>query len=157
MAQPCRRRTLCSSPRPSRKCGVVTTINNINTQKLEQSRAQSTIILEAIKTSGDTNAVCKNLVFLVSLGLIEDTNRAITGACPGNVQGVPSVSVGPPDKLGGTLFYPLMVHAVDGNGVPMSDVSVEGDLVPSNTPSFHQSSQPLFPLRATFVGLPVAA
>lgn len=43
---------------------VVTTINNTNMQKLERSRTQSTVILEAIRTNGDTNAACKNLVFL---------------------------------------------------------------------------------------------
>jgi hypothetical protein len=108
---------------------AVTMINNANTQRLERSRNQATLILEAIKTNGDTNAACKNLVFFVSLGLIEDTNHAITGACPGNVQGVPSISVGIPDKLGGTLFYPLVVQTVDDHGTPISNVSVEANLV----------------------------
>lgn len=112
---------------------VVTTINNTNTQELERSRNQSTLILEAIKTNGDTNATCKNLVFFVSLGLVKDINHTITGACPGVVQGVPSVSfgspVGHPDKLGATFFYPLTIQTVDDNSTPISDVSVEANLV----------------------------
>ena len=108
---------------------VVTTINSTNTQELERFRTRSTIILEAIRTNGDTNAACKNLVFFVSLRLIEDTNHTITGACPGNVQGVPSVSAGTPDHFDGTDFYPLTVQTVDNNGTPISDVSVEASLV----------------------------
>jgi hypothetical protein len=112
---------------------VVTTITNTNTQKLERSRTQSTLMLEAIKTNGDTNAACKNLIFFLSLGLIEDTNKAITGACPGNIQGVGWVSrTGPPDVMGGTLFYPLIVQTVDDKGAPIPDVSVEANLVPSS-------------------------
>ena len=118
---------------------VVTVVNNRNAQRVEHLHTQSTLILEAIKTNGDTNAACKNLVFFVSLGLLEDTNQAITGACPGNVQGVPSVAEGagpgdrPPDS-GGLMFYPLKVQTVDDNGVPVSGVGVEVHLVPSNPP-----------------------
>jgi hypothetical protein len=113
---------------------IVTIFNNQSTQKVERERAQSTLILEAIKTNGDTNASCKNLIFFVSLGLLEDENHTITGACPGNVQGVPSISFGPrvpgpPDALGGTFFYPLSVQTVDNDGAPISDVSVEANLV----------------------------
>jgi len=107
----------------------VTRSNNINTQNVERSRTQSTIILEAIRTNGDTNAACKNLVFFASLDLIDDTNHRITRACPGNPQGVPSVSSGGPDKLGATSFYPLRVQTVDNNGAPLPGVSVEANLV----------------------------
>lgn len=114
---------------------IVTVVNNRNTQEVEHFHTQSTLVLEAIKTNGDTNAACKNLIFFVSLGLLEDTNHTITGACPGNIQGVPSVSdEGPPDSSGGHLFYPLRVQTVDDNGAPVSGVSVEADLVPSNPP-----------------------
>jgi hypothetical protein len=115
---------------------VVTTINSTNTQELERFHTRSTIILEAIKTNGDTNAACKNLVFLVSLGLVADTNHTITGACPGNAQGVPSVSADTPDFDGGMYFYPLRVQTVDSNGAPIADVSVEANLVtPIEIPS----------------------
>jgi hypothetical protein len=114
---------------------IVTTINSSNTQALERARTQSTIIFEAIKTNGDTNAACKNLIFFASLGLIEDTNHAITGACPGNMQGIPSVSVHlPADALSGTIFYPVVVRTVDDRGAPVSDVDIEGNVVPSNPP-----------------------
>jgi hypothetical protein len=114
---------------------IVTVFNNQNTQEVEHFHTQSTLILEAIKTNGDTNAACKNLIFFASLGLLEDTNHAITGACPGNVQGVPSVSEeGPPDLSGGRLYYALTVKTVDDNGAPLSGVSVEADLVPSSAP-----------------------
>ena len=111
-----------------------TLINNRSTLAVERSRMQSTIMLEAVKTNGDTNAACRNLLFYTSLGLIEDTNHAITGACPGSVQGIPSVSVGNPDAFDGTYFYPLRVQTMDADGNPVSDVRVEATLVPSNNP-----------------------
>lgn len=121
---------------------VVTLINNQNAQEVERSRTQSTLILEAIKTNGDTNASCRNLVFFVSLGLLEDKNHTITGACPGNVQGVPSVSEdGPPNGGGGGFFYLLKVQTLDDNGAPVSGVTVEVDLVPS-TPPFQPPPDP---------------
>jgi hypothetical protein len=46
---------------------VVAFLNNQNTQSVEHFRAQSNLVLEAIKTNGDSNAVCKNLTFFVKL------------------------------------------------------------------------------------------
>jgi hypothetical protein len=114
---------------------IANVINNANTLKLEQFRAQSNLILEAIKTNGDTSAACKNLVFFTSLGLIEDRSHTITGACPGNVQGAPSVSVvGPADRALGFNWYPLNVQVVDQSGAPIPDASVEGNLIPPEFP-----------------------
>ncbi|MBA3912821.1 MAG: hypothetical protein H0X25_02945 [Acidobacteriales bacterium] len=110
---------------------VVAAINNANTQRLERARAQSNLMIEAIRTNGDTNAACRNLVFFLSLGLIEDSNHTITGACPGNVQGAPSVSVGPADHFAGHSWYPLIVHTVDVNGISLSGALIEADLIPS--------------------------
>jgi hypothetical protein len=113
---------------------IVTWINSTNTQQLERSRTQSNLILEAIKPSSDSNAVCKNLVFLASLGLIDDRNHVIAGGCPGNAQGVPSASVGTPDYLNGQLWYPLRVQALDANGAPIPDAKAEASLVPIDAP-----------------------
>jgi hypothetical protein len=60
------------------------------------------------------------------------------------VQGVPSVSVGPPDAFGGFLWYPLEVQTVDENGAPIPEVKVEATLIPPDTnieipPPFSQS------------------
>jgi hypothetical protein len=113
---------------------IVSVINNRNTQELEHKRTQSTLILEALKT-GDTNSACKNLLFFTSLGLLEDNNGTITGACPGNAQGVPSLTPsGPADKIGGYMWMPLRVQAVDSKG-PVLGVEVEANLIPSNPPA----------------------
>src|SRR5215472_8771518 len=42
---------------------IVTRLNNTNTLALERQRAQSNLILEAIKTGGNADAACKNLTF----------------------------------------------------------------------------------------------
>jgi hypothetical protein len=67
---------------------IVTKSNNDNTEKIEHFRAQSTLILEAIKAA-DTKGVCKNLTFFVSLGLLDDANRTIGRTCPEDTKGVP--------------------------------------------------------------------
>jgi hypothetical protein len=108
---------------------IVTTINSRNAQELERSRNQSTLILEAIKTNGDTIAACRNLIFFESLGLLEDTNHIISQACPVNIQGLPSVFVGPPDHFAGVDWYPLVVQTFDEKGAPISGASVDANLI----------------------------
>lgn len=79
---------------------VVTALNNYNTLQVERQRSQSTLLLEAIKTGGGTDAVCKNLVFFVELGLVDDTNKTIRTQCGGAPKGVPSLPAAP----SGTTF-----------------------------------------------------
>jgi hypothetical protein len=52
-------------------------VNNLNTQSVERLHAQSTLVLEAIKTNGNTDAACRNLVFFVNLGLLDDPRATI--------------------------------------------------------------------------------
>jgi hypothetical protein len=71
---------------------VVARLNNQATQDLERQRAQSSIILEAIRTgTGNTNASCKNLVFLSNLSLIDDPLRTIHKQCASVPAGIPSL------------------------------------------------------------------
>jgi hypothetical protein len=69
---------------------LVTYANNRAAERTEQVRAQSTLILEAIKGS-DKDATCKNLIFFVNLGLLDDTKNTIRGICPSTENGVPSL------------------------------------------------------------------
>jgi len=102
---------------------IVTKSNNSNITNIEHFRAQSTLILEAIKTNGDTRAACKNLTFFVNLGLLDDTNRTIVGACPESTQGVPTL---PADVSGGSLASSSRVTVIvkDGRGKPISGATV---------------------------------
>lgn len=109
---------------------IATAINSSNAQKLEHLQTQSNLVLEAIKTNGDANATCKNLLFFVSLGLLDDRNQAITGACPGSVQGIPSMSVGAPDRFSGYDWYPLRVQTMADNGALLTGVKIEVTLIP---------------------------
>jgi hypothetical protein len=59
---------------------IVARVNNQASQQLEQFRSQSTLILQAIKT-GDQDGACRNLVFFVSLGLLDDKNHTISKTC----------------------------------------------------------------------------
>jgi hypothetical protein len=71
---------------------VVASLNNAATQKLERQRAQSTIILETIRTgTGNTDASCKNLVFMANLHLIDDPDNTIHKQCASVPEGIPSL------------------------------------------------------------------
>lgn len=70
---------------------AVAIVNDDNTQKVEHFHAQSSLLLEAIKT-GDNVAACKNLNFLVKLGLLDDAKGTIAATCPGEKNnGVPTL------------------------------------------------------------------
>ena len=122
---------------------IVTTINSRNTQQLERFRNQSSLILEAINTNGDANAACRNLLFFVSLDLLDDKEHTITGACPGNVQGIPAVWLGPADHFAGIDWYPLRLHTIDASGTPLPNTKVEVNIIPPENieiPSFWEGA-----------------
>lgn len=58
----------------------VTNETNKNSLVVERFKAQSNIILQAIKTGSETDA-CKNLVVFVKLGLVDDGSHTIQNAC----------------------------------------------------------------------------
>ena len=70
---------------------VVAYLNNRNTLQVERQRSQSNIVLEAIRTGNNTDAVCKNLVFFVGLGLVDDANQTILKQCRSAPTGPPSL------------------------------------------------------------------
>lgn len=85
---------------------LTTFFNNRATKQLEDRRAQSTLILEAIKTGKPAEA-CTNLVFFVKRGLIHDPQGSISSCTtdPGAAPVLPSqgsaskaISL-PPDRL----------------------------------------------------------
>jgi hypothetical protein len=68
--------------------------NNKWAKSTEQFKAQSSLILEAIKT-GDTDKACKNLLFFVKLRLVDDSPEGtIQHECASASQGPPSLPIG---------------------------------------------------------------
>jgi hypothetical protein len=73
---------------------IVARVNNSNTQEVERLRSEANVTLDAIKTgSGNTDAACKNLTFIVSLGLIRDPEGKIAKQCENAPKGPPSLPV----------------------------------------------------------------
>jgi hypothetical protein len=70
--------------------------NNENTLEVERQRAQSTLILEAIRTGGTPNAACKNLIFFVGLGLLVDGSHTIADQCKSTPKGAPALPAAAP-------------------------------------------------------------
>jgi hypothetical protein len=71
---------------------AVARLNNKATQDVERMRAQSTIILEAIRTgTGNTEASCTNLLFFADLELIDDPKQTIRKKCASVPAGAPSL------------------------------------------------------------------
>jgi hypothetical protein len=93
----------------------------INTQNVEHLRAQSTLILEAIKTGDDKIAACKNLTFFVRLGLLDDANKTIFNACPGD-QGN-SIPTLPASRDSQPSNY-LRIMVMDDHAAPIPDATV---------------------------------
>jgi hypothetical protein len=108
----------------------VTIFNNRSTQQIEHSHAQSNLIIEAVKTNGDTTVACKNLTFFVKLGLLEDTGKTIGQACPADYSGPPSL----PAAAGGggsSLFdtvpdidFKVKVINEEGKPIPSAQVNL---------------------------------
>jgi hypothetical protein len=82
---------------------IVTRLNNTNTLALERQRAQSNLILEAIKTGNNTDAACKNLTFFADLGLIDDPHQAIHNRCASAPKGPPSLPTISAQPLSGQI------------------------------------------------------
>jgi hypothetical protein len=107
---------------------------------VEHSRAQSTLILEASKTGNDQQAACKNLTFFVRLGFIDDINKTIAQACPGEKgNAVPTLPVSHDTQPS----YYLRILVTDENKNPLPDASVHtqdragnGDNCKSNEEGF---------------------
>jgi len=69
----------------------VALINNRAADHAERVRAQSSLIQGVIKTDNN-DATCKNLIFFVKLGMLDDPQGAIRNICPTTQEGVPSLS-----------------------------------------------------------------
>lgn len=68
---------------------IVSYSNSSAAEHTERVRAQSTLILEAVR-GNNKDTTCENLVFFVNLGLLDDAQSTIRTACPSTKGGVPS-------------------------------------------------------------------
>ena len=104
----------------------VARVNNRNTQDVERLRSQSNLVTEAIKT-GSSDAACKNLTFLVQLGLLDDPQHAIRDTCKAAPTGPPSL---PSNQVPATQQphlapTPVRGRVVDETGKPIAGVTLE--------------------------------
>jgi hypothetical protein len=68
---------------------VVALLNNQTTQRVERFRARSNLVIGAINT--DQQKACNNLLFLVNLKLLDDTDSAVKQVCQNQPQQAPSL------------------------------------------------------------------
>jgi hypothetical protein len=98
--------------------------NDTATQAVERHRAQSNLVLEAIKT-GDSNKACENLTFFVSLKLLDDEDDTIKKKCASAPAGAPSLPItqsnGP---ISNFSFRGRVIDASTGEGIVGAIVSV---------------------------------
>lgn len=83
--------------------------NNEGTEKAEHVRAQSNLLSSVIKTNGNTIDSCSNLIFVVSIKLLDDPDGAIQKVC-GTKGGVPTLPATPsfePEQLTGSRLGTL--------------------------------------------------
>jgi hypothetical protein len=108
---------------------VVALFNNAATQATERARAQSSVMLEAIKT-GNTKEACENLVFLVRLKLIDDTSHVITNTCPEGGRGIPVLPAASVARTTNEVFIAVtddVGHPINGATVRLQDAQGNGD------------------------------
>jgi hypothetical protein len=107
---------------------LVAHLNNSNMQEVQRLQSEGNITLEAIKTGiGNTDASCKNLQFLVSLGLVRDPEVKIGKTCKGAPTGPPSLPIGQISDLTPSHFLVFRGKVVDdatGKGISGATVSV---------------------------------
>jgi hypothetical protein len=111
---------------------VVAWFNYQNAKQVEHLHAQSTLIVEAVRTNGDLSLACKNLTFFLNLGLLDDPEKTIRAACPSAYTGPPTL---PADSLPGALTYGgfapqemnLSVRVLDeqSNPIPSAEIVLE--------------------------------
>jgi hypothetical protein len=73
---------------------IVARWNNNSTVDVERAREQSALVIEAIKTNGDTKAACKSLMFFVRLGFVENKDNLIVGTCLNDQENIPTLPSG---------------------------------------------------------------
>jgi hypothetical protein len=100
---------------------IVALVNDRNTQKIERIRAQSSLVLDAIRTgTGNTDAACKNLLALVGLGLLDDASHTIQQRCDTAPAGPPSLPAQGGQSGAGTA---MGANGLLGGAYPLVDVS----------------------------------
>jgi hypothetical protein len=92
---------------------IVTYIGNRNSQLVEHSRAQSSLIVQAVGT-GDATLACKNLLNFLQLGLLEDPQGRIARCetVPNSIPVLPGIRTYTPPVSEGDLLGKQMAAAV---------------------------------------------
>jgi Carboxypeptidase regulatory-like domain len=108
---------------------AVAIVNDRNTQKVEHIRAQSSLVLDAIRTgTGNTDAACKNLLALVGLGLLDDPSGTIQQRCDTVPKGPPSLPAQGVAGVSATgltaLPWDVSGYVVDESGYAISGAKV---------------------------------
>jgi hypothetical protein len=121
---------------------IVARVNNANSQEVERLRSQANLVLEAIKTKEPADA-CKNLIFLVGVGLLDDSRGTIRSECqsapkglpwlpPGNQ--IPNAGINPGNTTGSdqvmTAVNGIVLDSISRRPIPNAAVSIgEGNTI----------------------------
>jgi hypothetical protein len=120
---------------------AVAYVNNRNSQQVERQRAQSNLVFEGIKT-GNPETACKNLVFFLDLGLLDDPNQAIRQACKADSKVAPSLP-----RPGATNIVPGGI----GLGSDYASAVVRGRVEDADSGAPIEHAKVIVPLWSSFV------
>jgi hypothetical protein len=95
--------------------------NSEGTEKAEHVRAQSSLLSSVIRTNGNTVDSCSNLIFVVSIKLLDDPDGSIQRVCgtKGGIPTLPASSSGAAEGSGGygSGGFGVGGYGVDGLGI----------------------------------------
>lgn len=91
--------------------------NNRASEKRQHGNAQSDLVLQVIKTNGDTDDACKNLDFFVNIGFLDDPKGAVHKVCGKKGEGgIPTLPTpGTPTTLRAEASFALNVRVEDAD------------------------------------------
>jgi len=87
----------------------VTYFNNRTLHENEKSQEQSNLVLQAIRTGKNPSESCRNLLFFVNVGLLDDPHSTIRNQCQQDPTSVPSLPANP-----NLLFDTAAVSVLNG-------------------------------------------
>jgi hypothetical protein len=97
---------------------LVALISNLNNQRIEEIKGQSSLIVQAVGT-GDQKSACRNLISFIHLGLLKDPDGRLS-KCETDLNSIPVLP-------SGSTYTPLLDTPASVSMAPVVTSTLQGD------------------------------